>query len=494
MPNRLIWKQVVIASIGGSAPRQRVAYVLALVGFLLTSCLAAARADVAAGQQAFDKGDYARAMSEWQSAADKGDAEGQLGLGKLYEFGLGDLAQNYKRADFWYRKAADQNNAEAQYRLMLIWAVGSDDFPPDLAEAYEWLTLATESKGVWGTRASEVKPQFDRLVGLADQAKGKKLAADWKEDHSKPSAPNPAAQTPASPGAAPGSGSCANWPFPGLPCVPIPSFPGAQPAAAPPVPPNGAAGQPTTQAAQPVTQPPPQTGVPAPTGEAPIDQLNKALAQIDCAALHARLSAQGVPSISGTVPDDQQKAKIPQIATRIFPTGHPEIAVEVVPPPLCRSLAALNAIRLSGLLSDGNLSLRLPNGTTQLHEGDLIQIEVRAPLFPVALRIDYFSIGGQVLHLWPNNDETTVSLVGGQTRIFGQPGAHKVWAVGGAPFGAEFISVIATPTALDFGALRRPVEPAEDYLRDLKTALGKSKTAAATPNIGAQLVVHTSAH
>jgi uncharacterized protein len=495
LPNRLIWKQVVIESIGGSAPCRRVAYVLALAGFLLTSCLAAARADVAAGLQAFDKGDYARAMSEWQSAADKGDAEGQLGLGRLYEFGLGDLAQNYKRADFWYRKAADQNNAEAEYRLMLIWSVGGDDFPPDLAEAYKWLTLAVESKGVWGTRASEVKPQFDRLVGSADQAKGKKLAADWKEDHSKPSAPNLAAQTPTSPGTAPGSGSCANWPFPGLPCVPIPSFPGAQPPAAPPVPPNGAAGQPPTQATvQPAPQPPPQPSAPTPNGEAPIDQLNKALAQIDCAALRARLSAQGAPSISGTVPNEQQKAKVGPLVARLFPNSHPEIIVEIVPSPLCRSLAALNAIRLSGLLSDGNLSLRLPNGTAQLHEGDLIQIEVRAPLYPVALRIDYFSIGGQVLHLWPNNDETTVSLLGGQTRIFGQPGAHKVWAVGGAPFGAEFISVIATPAALDFGVLRRPVEPAEDYLRDLKTALGKSKTAAAMPSLGAQLMVHTSAH
>ena len=70
------------------------------------------------------------------------------------------------------------DGAIAQYRLALIWAVGGDDFPPDLAEAYKWLSLAAESKGVWGTRASEMTPQFDRLVGLADQAKGKKLAAE----------------------------------------------------------------------------------------------------------------------------------------------------------------------------------------------------------------------------------------------------------------------------------------------------------------------------
>src|SRR5579859_1691490 len=132
-----------VRTLNGGPDRPLAWLLAALLGLFLASSVPA-YADVAAGQQAFDKGDYAHAMSEWQSAADKGDAEGQLGLGKLYEFGLGDLAQNYKRADFWYRKAADQNNAEAQYRLALIWAVGGDDFPPDLAEAYKWLVLAAE--------------------------------------------------------------------------------------------------------------------------------------------------------------------------------------------------------------------------------------------------------------------------------------------------------------------------------------------------------------
>ena len=426
----------------GGADRRLARLLAALFGLFLASSMPAARADVAAGQQAFDKGDYARAMSEWQSAADKGDAEGQLGLGKLYEFGLGDLAQNYKRADFWYRKAADQDNAEAQYRLALIGAVGGDDFPPDLAEAYKWLVLAAESKGVWGTRATEAKPQFDRLVGLADQAKGKKLAAEWKGEHAKAAAP-PAPLTASGPSPTPGSGSCANWPFPGLPCVPLPSFPGAQAPVAPPVPPNGAAGQPPSQ-------PAPALAAPASSSEAPSNQFNKALAQIDCAAVPASL--------------------------------------------LCHSLVALNAIRLAGLLADGNLSLRLANGATQLREGDLIQVEVRAPAYAVNLRIDYFAIGGQVLHLWPNNDETVVTLVAGQTRVFGQPGAHKVWAAGGAPFGTEFILVIATPAVLDLSSARRPVEPADDYLRDLKAALGRTAAPASTPDIAAVLMVHTSAH
>jgi len=467
-------------------------FVAAVLGLFLAASLTVARADIAAGQQAFDKADYARAMSEWQRAADKGDAEGQLGLGKLYEFGFGDLAQNYKRADFWYRKAADQNDAEAQYRLALIWAVGGDDFPPDLAEAYKWLVLAAENKGVWGTRAAEVKPQFDRLVGLADQAKGKKLAADWKDEHAKATAPNSTAQTPVSTTPAPAplpSSKCAGWPFPTLPCTEdFPAFPGA----APPqrvVPSVPAQNEPTATTISPATT------APSPSlGEPPIDQLNGALTQIDCAALRSRLSAQSVPAISGTVPDEQQKAKITQLVARLFPNSHPEITIEIVPPPLCHSLVALNAIRLAGLLADGNLSLRLANGVAQLREGDLIEIEVRAPTYSVNLRIDYFSIGGQVLHLWPNNDETTVKLVAGETRVFGQPGAHKVWAAGGAPFGTEFISVIATLAPIDLGAARRPVEPAEDYLRDLRTGLGRVAASASTPNIAAVLMVHTGAH
>ena len=480
------------ATLAGGRWTRILAVVLAL---LLTASLTAAHADVGAGQQAFDKGDYARAMSEWQSAADKGDAEGQLGLGKLYEFGLGDLVQSYKRADFWYRKAADQNNAEAQYRLALIWAVGGDDFPPDLAEAYKWLVLAAESKGVWGTRATDVKPQFDRLVGVADQAKGKRLAAEWKDEHAKAAVPNLTAQTPTSTAPAPivPNSKCAGWPFPTLPCTEdFPAFPGT----APPqrvVPPVPAQNDPNATTIAPTT-PPATTAPPPSSGEPPIDQLNKALAQIDCAALRSRLSAQSAPTISGTVPDEQQKAKVAQLVARLFPNSRAEITLEIVPPPLCHSLVALNAIRLAGLLVDGNLALRLANGATQLREGDLIQVEVRAPAYAVNLRIDYFSIGGQVLHLWPNNDETAATLVAGQTRVFGQPGAHKVWAAGGAPFGTEFISVIATPAVLDLGAARRPVEPAEDYLRDLRAAIGRTAAPPSTPNIAAVLMVHTSAH
>jgi hypothetical protein len=414
----------------------------------------AARADFRSGQEAFDKGDYAGAMAEWQSVADHGDADAQLGLGKLYEFGLGGLTQSYKRADFWYRKAADQNNGEAQYRLALMWAVGGDDFPPDPNEAYKWLVLVLDSKGIWGTRAAELKRQFDRLAGPSGQQEGKQRAAAWREAHTpKPAetaaaAPAPATSAPSPAPSLPAS-KCAGWPFPTLPCTEdFPAFPGAQPEKrfVPPIPAQNAVPTQTAAAAPAVPRPP------EPTEE----QFAKQLTQIGCTAAPGQGAAVSL---------------------------------------LCHTLGELSAMHAAGLLVEDNLGLQLAGGAPQLRQGDLIKVQVRAPAYLINLRIDYFSLGGQVLHLWPNSDETVASLGAGTIHVYGEPGAHKVWAAGGAPFGTELITVIATPIPLDLGAARRPIEQADDYLRDLRAALMRAKPpTAATPNIVASLLVHTSAH
>lgn len=200
---------------------------------------APAQADAAAGRTAFDKGDYTRAMDEWQSAADRGDADAQLGLGQMYEFGAGALLQSYKRADYWYRKAARHGNVEAEYRLALIWSAGNEHFPPDLVEAYSWVLLATASKGVWGSLAGHLKSQLDTATSPRQQAEARKRADEWKtakavpEQGPPPPAPPPAPPPPPRPAvvkAAPPTpaGGCPGWPFPTLPCTEqFPKLPGA---------------------------------------------------------------------------------------------------------------------------------------------------------------------------------------------------------------------------------------------------------------------------
>jgi hypothetical protein len=219
--------------------------------------------------------------------------------------------------------------------------------------------------------------------------------------------------------------------------------------------------------------------------------LNDALSHFECASLRGRVPSPGAaPIVTGTIPDADAKAWLAAIAERYFPKSHPQINVDIVPPPLCLSLAELSAIRRTGLLSDGDLSLRLINPTPQLREGDMIKVQVRAPGYGVSLRIDYFSLDGQVQHLWPNDREKDPKLLADASRVFGEPASGKVWKAGGAPFGTEMISVVATPATLDLGGPRPVVEQSQDYLRDLRRALGAS-SASSKPNIFQTLLVST---
>jgi hypothetical protein len=459
----------------------------------------AAFADAVAGRQAFEKGEYDRAIVEWQSSADRGDAESQFGLGTLYEQGAGDLKQDYKRADYWYRKAAEQGNTEAQYRLGLIWAAGGDDFPSDLIEAYKWAVVAVKSKGVWGSAAATLKEQLNQVLTAREREAGRERAAAWQEartaktDEPGRGATAPAAAPASSPAAPvappvaaaapparvkPANAGCPGWPFPTLPCTEqFPALPGAQPpqtaAAASPLPPSA---RPKTAAAN-----------------TPLGELNETLRQIDCAVLQAR-SVEGSIVISGTVPSADQQEKIIQAVTRRFPDSRPAVDVEIVPPPLCRVLHELEGVRSAGFLADGELTVHLKDGGARLRQGEAIELLVQAPRYPVHLRIDYFSLDGQVLHLAPNPEQATSQLAAKESRVFGRAANGEAWIAGGAPFGTELISVMATPAPLNLEAGRPHAEKALDYLHDLRRALGHAAASTATPNALATLFVHTAGH
>ncbi|HEY3909072.1 MAG TPA: hypothetical protein VGM07_04185 [Stellaceae bacterium] len=445
-----------------------------------------ADADAAAGRRAYDKGEYDRAMTEWQDGADHGDPDAEFGLGNLYEFGAGDLEQDYTRAAYWYRKAAGQGNTEAEYRLALIYAAGGDHFASNLVEAYKWASLAAQSQGVWGTLAADFKKLLLQVTSPAQQADGERLAAAWRDARAAEAANGAekeargavaiAASPPSAPVGKPGKIGCPGWPFPTLPCTEqFPALAGAQgpPLRASPTP------------LKPAVSPPP-----APPGSA-LDGLNQALARIDCAALRGSASAQGGAVISGTVANRAERTQLVLLAGRFFPAGEAQLSVDVVPPPLCRSLAEFNVMRLAGLAAEGGLGLRLYNGGAQLREGNPIEIEVRAPAYPVNLRIDYFALDGRVLHLTPGSGEPPPLVAAETTRLFGNPANGEDWQAGGAPFGTELITAVATAAPLDLGSRPR-VEPAADYLRALKSALDRANAGADTPNRVALLLVKTS--
>lgn len=92
------------------------------------------------GLAALSKGDYAAAAKELRPLAERGDAEAQYRIGRMYAFGAGypkDMAQ----ALAWYRKSAAQNNTAAQQELGFLYTTG-DGVPKDDAEAVAWFQKA----------------------------------------------------------------------------------------------------------------------------------------------------------------------------------------------------------------------------------------------------------------------------------------------------------------------------------------------------------------
>lgn len=85
---------------------------------------AAAQPDVKAGVDAWEGGDYPRAVAIWRPLALAGDPDAQFNLGQAYKLGRGvpaDMAQ----AEAWYTRAAKQGHLQAEDNLGLVLFTGN---------------------------------------------------------------------------------------------------------------------------------------------------------------------------------------------------------------------------------------------------------------------------------------------------------------------------------------------------------------------------------
>jgi len=112
----------------------------AAVALLIVVTASQAWADFKAGVEAYQRGDYATALTEFRLLAQQGNAVAQSNLGLMYDFGRG-VPQDYAEAARWYRRAAEQGYAGAQSSLGLMYLEGRG-VPQDDAEAMRWFRRA----------------------------------------------------------------------------------------------------------------------------------------------------------------------------------------------------------------------------------------------------------------------------------------------------------------------------------------------------------------
>ncbi len=113
-----------------------------MIAVLVGSAGMSASADFQKGYAAYQSGDYATALREFQPLAKQGYAPAQFNLGVLYEEGLG-VPKNNKTAMKWYSLAAVQGHAKSQYNMGVMYSNGKGVLQ-DYKTAVKWYRLAAE--------------------------------------------------------------------------------------------------------------------------------------------------------------------------------------------------------------------------------------------------------------------------------------------------------------------------------------------------------------
>ncbi|MET1029188.1 MAG: tetratricopeptide repeat protein [Dongiaceae bacterium] len=123
-------------------------FAAAIIGICLSTGVA--QADGNAGFQAFERGDYATALKEFQPLADQGLPAAQAALGQMYLQGLG-VKQDYAAAAKWLEPAAKNGIAAAQAQLATLYILGMG-VPKDEKQAAYWTKRAADH----GVKRSQV--------------------------------------------------------------------------------------------------------------------------------------------------------------------------------------------------------------------------------------------------------------------------------------------------------------------------------------------------
>jgi hypothetical protein len=140
--------------------------------FLVASLALIASASVSAqsvksGIEAWQRADYAKAVSIWRPLAGSGDADAQFNLGQAYRLGRG-VTINLGAARTWFERAATAGHLDAQTTLGLLLFQNGDQ-----QQGLKWLRRAAEQGEprallVYGTALynGDAVTQ-DRLLGYA---------------------------------------------------------------------------------------------------------------------------------------------------------------------------------------------------------------------------------------------------------------------------------------------------------------------------------------
>jgi hypothetical protein len=230
-----------------------------------------------------------------------------------------------------------------------------------------------------------------------------------------------------------------------------------------------------TASGPPAGQAPPAAAAPSAPS---LPAVSAALADLPCSALAPTIKGQAV-RVQGYLARSVGQARLKSTLAALPGVAEVDLAVREVDEDKCGLMQVLGpywvAHRMApGAAADGT-AIRLHPGSgkegsqpADLKEGDTLMVDVTTPAYQSHVAVDYFVLGGTVVHLLPNSVERETLAPPGYTVTVGNLGN---WMIG-APFGTEMLVLLATPVPL-FDGLRPDSETAPEYLRALDSQLAR---------------------
>lgn len=206
--------------------------------------------------------------------------------------------------------------------------------------------------------------------------------------------------------------------------------------------------------------------------QAPLDQnaVDAVIAGVPCSVLQASLS-DGAVTLTGYA---YSEADVDRIKERLTSLGANSVSpnVEIFKQFQCQPIDLVRDFIRANRSEEMGLAVR----PTKLafRGGDKLKIDIEGSSRDSYVYVDYYDIGGDVLHMLPRPGNVDNFLrAGGKLRL-GDGGKSGDWTVG-APFGRDLVVIVSVPEPL-FSASRKDLEPASGYLSVLQQALDRIST------------------
>lgn len=195
-----------------------------------------------------------------------------------------------------------------------------------------------------------------------------------------------------------------------------------------------------------------------------------------CADLNASVTGDGLVQVHGHVSRPEDVSRVEQSARAIPGVKELKVKISTRIWPHCEVVALLKPYQMRGEEQRNGLKVTPTTGhSDRFLEGERVIVKLIQANYDGYLYVDYYTVDGAVIHLYPNKREPDSGRLvrAGEQFNVGER-IPEGWLVG-PPYGQELITVISSPTPLYSNELVE-YEPASAYLPKLRKLLEEQQS------------------